>query len=49
MLPLILEHLTFRSENRFQPVIEALAVMKQYLGTRGRTSLRKRQSARTAS
>ena len=35
MLPLILEHLTFRSENRFQPVIEALAVMKQYLGTKG--------------
>jgi hypothetical protein len=32
MLPLILEHLTFRSENRFQPVIEALAVMKQSLG-----------------
>lgn len=35
MLPLVLEHLTFRSENRFQPVIEALAVMKQYLGTKG--------------
>src|SRR6266705_2009037 len=35
MLPLILEHLTFRSENRFQPVIEALAVIKQYLGTKG--------------
>ena len=31
MLPLVLEHLTFRSENRFQPVIEALAVIKQYL------------------
>jgi hypothetical protein len=35
MLPLILEHLTFRSENRFQPVIEALAVLQQYLGTKG--------------
>ena len=35
MLPLILEHLTFRSDNRFQPVIEALAVLKQYLGTKG--------------
>ena len=27
----MLEHLTFRSENRFQPVIEALAVIKQSL------------------
>jgi hypothetical protein len=35
MVPLVLEHLTFRSENRFQPVIEALAVIKQSLGTRG--------------
>jgi TnpA family transposase len=35
MLPLVLEHLTFRSENRFQPVIAALAVIKQSLGTRG--------------
>lgn len=34
MLPMVLEHLTFRSENRFQPVIDALAVIKQYLGTR---------------
>jgi len=34
MLPLVLEHLTFRSENRFQPVIEALAVIKRYLGTK---------------
>jgi hypothetical protein len=34
MLPWILEHLTFRSENRFQPVIEALAVIKQYVGTK---------------
>jgi hypothetical protein len=29
MLPWILEHLTFRREHRFQPVIEALAVIKQ--------------------
>jgi len=35
MLPWVLEHLTFRSENRFQPVIEALAVIKQSLGTKG--------------
>jgi TnpA family transposase len=34
MLPLVLEHLTFRSDNRFQPIIEALAVIKQYLGTK---------------
>jgi TnpA family transposase len=34
MLPWVLEHLTFRSENRFQPVIEALAVIKRYLGTK---------------
>ena len=34
MLPLVLEHLTFRSENRFQPVIEALAIIKHYLGTK---------------
>jgi TnpA family transposase len=34
MLPWILEHLTFRSENRFQPVIEALAVIKQHVGTK---------------
>src|SRR5262249_10383615 len=34
MLPLVLEHLTFRSDNRFQPVIEALAVIKQYLPTK---------------
>ena len=32
MLPWVLEHLTFRSENRFQSVIEALTVIKQYLG-----------------
>ena len=34
MLPLVLEHLTFRSENRFQPVIEALAIIKRYVGTK---------------
>jgi hypothetical protein len=34
-LPLILEALTFRSENRFQPVLAALAVLKQSLGTKG--------------
>jgi len=33
MLPFILENLTFRSDNRFQPIIEALAVIKHYLGT----------------
>jgi TnpA family transposase len=36
MLPLVLEHLTFRSENRFQPIIEALAVIKDSLGTKER-------------
>lgn len=35
MLPWVLEHLTFRSDNRFQPVIEALAVIKQSLDTKG--------------
>ena len=34
MLPLVLEHLTFRSDNRFQPVIDALAVLKRYWGTK---------------
>ncbi len=34
MLPLVLEHLSFRSENRFQPVIEALAIIKRYVGTK---------------
>ena len=34
MLPLVLENITFRSDNRFQPIIEALTVIKQYLGTR---------------
>src|SRR5262249_26286988 len=35
MLPWVLEPLTFRSENRFQPVIEALAIIKQSLGMKG--------------
>jgi hypothetical protein len=34
MLPGVLEHLTFRSENRFRPVLDALAVIKRYLGTK---------------
>jgi hypothetical protein len=34
MLPLVLEHITFKSDNRFQPIIEALSVIKQYLGTK---------------
>jgi len=34
LLPLVLENITFRSDNRFQPLIEALAVIKQYLGTK---------------
>lgn len=34
MVPLVLEHLTFRSDNRFQPVIDALTVIKQYWGTK---------------
>ncbi|HEX2242791.1 MAG TPA: DUF4158 domain-containing protein, partial [Gammaproteobacteria bacterium] len=29
MLPILLENLTFRSDNRFQPVIEALSVIKR--------------------
>ena len=35
LLPWVLEHLTFRSENRFQPVIEALAAIKRSLDTKG--------------
>ncbi len=31
MLPLVLENLVFRSDNRFQPVIDALAVIKRHL------------------
>ncbi len=34
MLPLVLEHITFKSDNRFQPIIEALSVIKQYIGTK---------------
>jgi TnpA family transposase len=34
MLPILLENLTFRSDNRFQPVIEALSVIRRYLGTK---------------
>jgi len=33
MLPLVLENLTFRSSNRFQPIVEALAIIKQHMGT----------------
>ncbi len=33
MLPLVLENLTFRSGNQYQPVIEALSVIKRYLGS----------------
>ncbi len=33
MLPSVLENLTFRSSNRFQPIIEALAVIKQHIRT----------------
>jgi len=33
MLPPVLENLTFRSGNRFQPIIEALTVIKQYVST----------------
>jgi len=31
MLPLVLENLVFRSDNRFQPVIDALAVIKRHM------------------
>lgn len=34
MLPPVLENLTFRSDNRFQPVVEALALIKRNLGTK---------------
>lgn len=33
MLPVVLENLTFRSENRYQPVIEAVEVIKQDIRT----------------
>jgi len=34
MVPLVLQHLTFRSGNRFQPVLDALALIKRYWGTK---------------
>ncbi len=34
MLPPVLENLAFRSDNRFQPVVEALSVIKRYIGTK---------------
>lgn len=34
MLPLVLENLDFRSDNRFQPVIDALAVIKRHMKTK---------------
>ena len=36
MLPAILESLQFRSDNRFQPIIEALAVIRRHLGSHRR-------------
>jgi len=33
MLPALLESLQFRSDNRFQPIIEALAVIRRHLGS----------------
>jgi hypothetical protein len=33
MLPVVLENLTFRSENRYQPVIEAIEVIKENVHT----------------
>ena len=33
ILPLVLEHIRFKSDNRFQPIIEALAIIKRHLGT----------------
>jgi len=30
----VLENITFRSDNRFQPIIEALSIIKEYLGTK---------------
>jgi hypothetical protein len=34
MLPALLDGLPFRSENRFRPIIEALAMIQRYVGTR---------------
>jgi hypothetical protein len=36
MLPALLESLQFRSDNRFQPVIEALAVIQRHLDSHHR-------------
>ena len=36
MLPALLEDLQFRSDNRFQPVIEALAVIQRHVGSHRR-------------
>jgi TnpA family transposase len=33
MLPLVLENLNFGSSNRFQPIIEALGIIREYMGT----------------
>jgi len=33
ILPLVLENITFRSDNRFQPIIKALSVIRQYIST----------------
>ena len=46
MLPLVLEHLTFRSENRFQPVIEALARHQAVPGHQGAVLPRGRPGGR---
>ena len=34
MLPIVLENLVFRSDNRFQPVIDALTVIKRHINTK---------------
>ena len=36
MLPMLLENISFRSENRFQPVIEALAAIRRNVNKKGR-------------
>ena len=36
MLPLVLEILHFRSDNRFQPIVEALSAIQEALTTRSR-------------
>ena len=37
MLPTILENLPFRSDNRFQPIIEALAFIRRHVGNHHRS------------